>query len=86
MSAPGDAADESVIDTGADYFLSLAQTLQHELVEIQDALARMRRGAYGVCETCENPIPVERLRKLPYARLCVGCQATRERSNPLRAL
>src|SRR5438552_79294 len=52
MTAPGDAADESVIDDSADYFLKLANTHHHELEEIKDALDRMHRGVYGTCESC----------------------------------
>jgi DnaK suppressor protein len=86
MTAPGDVADESVIDTSADYFLRLANNHQHELVEIQEAMDRMRRGVYGTCESCEDPISLERLRHLPYARACIDCQSARERGNPLRGL
>jgi DnaK suppressor protein len=82
MTAPGDAADESVIDTSADYFLSLANQHQQELLEIHDALNRLQRGVYGECENCEEPISIERLRSLPTARHCVSCQAARERQTP----
>jgi DnaK suppressor protein len=78
-SGPGDVADESVIDSNVDYFLNIANSQQKELVEIRNALDRMHRGVYGICEACEEPISLERLKRLPYARLCVDCQATSER-------
>ena len=81
MTAPGDAADESVLDESADYFLSRANTAQAELKEIGDALDRINQGTYGMCESCENPIPLERLRNLPYARFDVDCQTALERSS-----
>ena len=81
MSAPGDAADESVLDTSADYFLSRANTAQAELKEIGDALDRIDQGAYGMCENCENPIALDRLKNLPYARFCIDCQTALERSS-----
>jgi DnaK suppressor protein len=80
MSSPGDLADESVVDTSLDYFLNRANTHHAELIEIQDALDRIDRGVYGMCESCENPIPIERLRHLPYARLDIACQTTLERT------
>jgi DnaK suppressor protein len=86
MMAPGDAADESVIDTSADYFLRLANNHQRELGEISDALDRMHRGVYGSCENCENAIAMERLRRLPYARFCIDCQSAQERGNRLRVV
>lgn len=86
LTSPGDVADISVIDTSADYFLNLANTHQRELVEIRDALDRMHRGVYGICETCETPVATERLKNLPFARLCVDCQSERERRNPFRVV
>jgi DnaK suppressor protein len=77
--APGDEGDLSVIDTSTDYFLSLANQKQLELVEIRDAYSRMNRGVYGVCEKCEETIALDRLRKLPTARLCISCQSMAER-------
>jgi RNA polymerase-binding transcription factor DksA len=41
--------------------------------EVEDALERIRLNRFGVCETCEKPIPKERLELLPYARRCVRC-------------
>jgi len=84
MTAPGDAADESVIDTSADYFLKLANNHQRELVAIREALDRIHRGVYGICQSCKQPIAIARLRRLPYARFCVDCQATQERRSRLQ--
>lgn len=74
----GDVADASVGDTSADFYMTLADNDRRELLEIQEALARMQRGTYGVCETCEEDIAVERLHKLPYARRCIDCQSALE--------
>jgi DnaK suppressor protein len=80
MGSPGDEADVSVLDTSADYFSKLANSHQRELIEIREAVDRMHRGVYGVCESCEQPISVERLKKMPAARLCIDCQAQVERA------
>lgn len=45
------------------------------LEEIDAALERLGRGAYGRCETCGEPIDPERLEVLPAARQCVRCAA-----------
>ena len=50
------------------------------LEEIDAALERLGRGAYGRCETCGEPIDPERLEVLPAARQCVRCAAR----NPTR--
>jgi DnaK suppressor protein len=45
--------------------------------DIDAALARMETGAYGLCESCEVPVPHERLEAIPHARLCVACLSKR---------
>jgi len=46
---------------------------------IDDALARLADGSYGVCEACGLEIAEERLRALPFTRLCRDCQQDQER-------
>lgn len=50
----------------------LAAARRH-LADVDDALARLDAGGYGVCERCGGPIPAERLGVRPFARTCVGC-------------
>jgi len=45
------------------------------LLEISEAIARLRAGTFGLCEECAAPIPLERLRRVPYTRTCIACQA-----------
>lgn len=46
--------------------------------EIRDALERIAAGTYGACEQCEQRIGEKRLDAVPWARLCVACQAQDE--------
>ena len=43
--------------------------------EIDRALHKMEIGTYGICESCNQPIPRARLQALPYASLCVQCKS-----------
>jgi len=78
LDTPGDDADLSVIDTSADYFLRIANSQQREIIETREALERISRGTYGLCENCSETISAERLRKLPEARFCIDCQSNAE--------
>jgi DnaK suppressor protein len=51
-----------------------------ELREIEDALARMQNGAYGLCIDCGAALPFVRLDALPHASRCLQCESERERS------
>jgi len=46
---------------------------REELQQVDDALARMDAGTYGICASCGRSIPVARLRVRPFAERCVPC-------------
>jgi len=50
------------------------------LLEINEALRRLYRGEYGVCESCGQPIARARLEAMPHARLCVPCKQKEEQA------
>jgi len=68
------ASDSQVQET------SLAQrALQAErLAEIEEALQKIGRPGYGVCQHCGNPIGLERLKIKPSAQYCVPCRQLKE--------
>jgi len=45
--------------------------LTHLLREVDEALARMNDGSFGLCEVCREPIERDRLTADPLARLCL---------------
>jgi len=49
------------------------------LSDVREALDRLDKGEYGVCEDCEESIPPRRLDAIPWARVCVKCQEARDR-------
>lgn len=51
-----------------------------QLTEIAEALERLDDDpeSVGVCESCEEPIPVRRMELQPWARLCITCQSEKE--------
>ena len=46
---------------------------ERELSDLDAARERIETGVYGVCASCGDPIPIDRLRLLPAATLCVPC-------------
>ena len=48
------------------------------LEKIGFALQRIQEGTYGICETCNKPIPFERLEAKPSVSLCVPCQEAKD--------
>jgi DnaK suppressor protein len=76
----GDMMD-AAMDTAQDEINSqLAEVESRELSHIEIALERMRDGNYGLCEGCNEGIPMARLQALPYATMCIQCQREAEKS------
>lgn len=65
---PGDYGTEE-FERGKD--LALNEHAKQELMEIEQALEAMMKGSYGVCQTCHQPIPFERLEAVPTATRCI---------------
>ncbi|MBI5236748.1 MAG: TraR/DksA C4-type zinc finger protein [Deltaproteobacteria bacterium] len=55
-----------------------------KLAEIEDALERIKDNTYGGCEECGEPIAENRLRALPFTRVCVECQSKLEREQKIK--
>jgi RNA polymerase-binding protein DksA len=50
------------------------------LDELNSALDDIDRGRYGICRDCGEPIAKQRLKVLPFATRCIGCQTALENS------
>ncbi|MDO9377717.1 MAG: TraR/DksA family transcriptional regulator [Nocardioidaceae bacterium] len=58
---------------------ALVASTRAEIARLEEARDRVRDGSYGRCETCGEPIGIERLEARPGATRCVGCEALRSR-------
>jgi DnaK suppressor protein len=70
----GDMADQASGNNEVHIQLKLKQTDAKILTAIDEALARMERGTYGVCRDCGEPIADARLRAIPWTRVCISCK------------
>lgn len=50
------------------------------LEEIDEALEKVDKEGYGMCESCGQPIARDRLEAVPHAKLCISCKARAEGS------
>lgn len=72
----GDAGSDAY---DRDFALSVLAKEQDALYEIEQALQRIKKGAYGICEMSGKKIPAVRLEAIPFARLTVEAQAQWEK-------
>lgn len=62
--------------------MALRGRADHQLALVDEALARIDDGTYGICLDCRRPIDAERLEALRWAARCIDCQ---RRTGRLRA-
>lgn len=74
-----DPADSGSANLERDRAQSLSGYARRTLEAVDNALARMDDGLYGICEQCGTAIERDRLEALPYATLCMECKRGQER-------
>lgn len=74
-------ADAGTETFDRDFALSLVSSEQDALFEIEDAIRRIKKGTYGICEITGKPIKKERLLAVPFAKYSVEGQVEFERTN-----
>lgn len=77
-------ADSGTDNFDRDFALSLLSSDQDALYEIEEAIKRIERNAYGICELTGKPIPKARLMALPWTRFTVEAQAQLEKEGALK--
>jgi DnaK suppressor protein len=66
--------DQATADSEAELQIRLHKSDGRLLKAIEEALARIRQGTYGVCVVCTQPILNARLEAVPWTHLCRECK------------
>ena len=77
-------ADSGTDNFDRDFALSLLSSDQDAVYEIEEALKRIEKNTYGVCELTGKAIPKARLDAIPWTRFTVEAQAQLEKEGALR--
>lgn len=78
-------ADSGTDNFDRDFALSLLSSDQDAIYEIEEALKRIEKDTYGICELTGKQIPKARLDAIPWTRFTVEAQAQLEREGALRS-
>lgn len=84
------SADQHPADVASETFdrekdLTILDSIEGELADVEHALQRLDEGTYGTCEACGKPIDDERLEAMPATRYCLADQALAEREQRVAA-
>ena len=80
-----DPTDQAVAELDNNFVLRLRGREQKLLKKIDEAIARIDSGEYGVCESCGEQISLKRLEARPVTTLCIECKTRQEEEEKLQA-
>ena len=70
-------ADSSQVTAERGEVEALAGSLRESLKDVEEAITKLDKGTFGVCEACGQAIAPDRLEAKPAARLCMDCASRR---------
>ncbi len=73
-----DFADRADKSWDREELFAMTEGERDRLLQVEEALARMANGSYGLCFADDRPIPFARLQAVPWARYCAEHQADLE--------
>jgi DnaK suppressor protein len=73
-----DIADKATSSYTKEFLFSLSNSERELLQQVDEALARLESGKFGICVACEEPIERKRIEAVPWARHCLACQEKSE--------
>lgn len=74
-----DDVDAASVDVDHNLLFRIRGREAHLIKKIDEALAKIEAGTYGVCAECGEDINIERLKARPVAPLCIACKEEQEK-------
>jgi len=78
-----DPTDRAALESDRNFELRIRDRERKLINKIREALERIEDGNFGLCESCEEPISLERLRARPVTTLCFECKTEQERQEKI---
>ncbi|MEK7285680.1 MAG: TraR/DksA C4-type zinc finger protein [Nitrospirota bacterium] len=79
-----DWTDQASVEVDQNCVLRLREREQHLLNKIEDAIERINGDTFGICEVCNEPISIKRLKARPVTTLCIECKTRQEVEEKMR--
>ena len=79
-----DVSDQASAEVDQNFSMRIKEREQKLLKKIDEALDRLNKSIYGICERCEEEIPYQRLKARPVTTLCIACKTLQEQEEKIR--
>ena len=73
-----DILDQAASDIDRNYTLRICDRESRLIKKIKTALSKIEEGSFGICESCDERIGIERLKARPVTAYCIRCKTKME--------
>lgn len=73
-----DPTDRATLESDRNLTLRIRDRERKLRNKIEEALARIEDGTFGICEVCGEEIGFKRLEARPVTTLCINCKSEQE--------
>ncbi len=73
-----DPTDRASVESDRNFLLRIRDRERKLITKIYEALDRLDKGTYGICEECGEKISEKRLIARPVTTLCIDCKTSQE--------
>ena len=74
-----DPNDRASLESDRNFELRIRDRERKLIRKMQEAIARIDNGTFGICERCGGPISEKRLIARPVTTLCIECKTKEEK-------
>ena len=79
-----DVVDKAETSYTKEFLLSLSDGDREQLLLIDDAIRRLDRDEFGICQLCHQEIGRKRIEAIPWTPYCINCQEKAEEESRAR--
>ncbi len=79
-----DPTDQASMETDRNFDLRIRDRERKLIKKIDQALARVKDGSFGSCDSCGGDIGLKRLQARPVTTLCIDCKTAQEQEERTR--
>lgn len=69
-----DPVDQASLQETLDFTLRIRDRESRLIGKINQSLARIEEGTFGICDMCGEEIPIQRLKARPVTNSCITCK------------
>ncbi|MDP2167144.1 MAG: TraR/DksA C4-type zinc finger protein [Thermodesulfovibrionales bacterium] len=81
-----DLGDQATVESDRSFMLRLRGRERRLLKKVEEAIDRMDKGTFGICDICGEKIDVKRLMARPVTTMCLNCKTEQEEEEKIQGI